>query len=228
MITRLEALAEKLDSELAQRRRELSDINLSARSSAGNMAATLRRAGHVMTYAHWEGFTKFALSSYMTEICRCQIKNGELKEGLQAVFLSTLVNQAAIDSPVAFAASIMKAVQSQRKEVFRVQPDDFLKTGNLTSKKFRHLLSICSLEYLEYYSTRENFIDGILCGRRHRIAHGGSQPISEEDLQETVSEAFALCEKVNDQVIESLLYETYLHNTQDLDPLPTTAYKLIP
>ncbi|MEU5263410.1 MAE_28990/MAE_18760 family HEPN-like nuclease [Amycolatopsis sp. NPDC021455] len=213
MVTRLELVADKLDGELALRRRELSDINLSAQSSAGNKAATLRRAGHVMAYAHWEGFVKLALTNYIAEVCQQQRVVGDLRGGLRAAMLSTRINVSAAENPFSLAIELVESVRGHTTEKFTLTPESLLKTGNLTSKKFRSMLSICSLDYLDYYATKENFIDEVLCGRRHRIAHGGPQPISADDLSKTINRVLNLCQMVNDQVIEALLYEHYLANS---------------
>jgi hypothetical protein len=68
---------------------------------------------------------------------------------------------------------------------------------------------LCALEYKPLYQTRENFIDQVLCGRRHLIAHGLLVPISATDLIEAIDGAMELCEEVNAQLQGALIYGEY-------------------
>ena len=84
------------------------------------------------------------------------------------------------------------------------------RTGNLDSRKFRSLLDYCALEYRPIYQTRESFIDQVLCGRRHRISHGLLEPISAADLIAALDGAVELCEEVNEQIQDALIYDRYM------------------
>jgi hypothetical protein len=59
------------------------------------------------------------------------------------------------------------------------------------------------------YELRERFIDEVICGRRHRIAHGARQPITTTELNEVVHEVVHLCDELNAQVQEAALYEWF-------------------
>jgi hypothetical protein len=56
---------------------------------------------------------------------------------------------------------------------------------------------------------RENFIDKILCGRRHRIAHGHWQPVSAEDARSVADDVLLLCTEFAEQLQAAALYEQY-------------------
>ncbi|MDU0295221.1 MAE_28990/MAE_18760 family HEPN-like nuclease, partial [Saccharothrix longispora] len=135
----------------------------------------------------------------------------DLKRELQALTLSVVLENIT-DASTRFraASSIYQAMDDHASAVFDKYPVDIVKTGNLDSKKLRLLLSVCSLDYRGDYQKREKFIDSVLCGRRHRIAHGGLEVISPQDLDAAIDGVLKLCSAINDQVIESLLYEEFL------------------
>jgi hypothetical protein len=103
----------------------------------------------------------------------------------------------------------MRAFEQGDTSYFAVNAAELTKTGNLDSQKFRSLLDCCALEYRPLYQTRENFIDQVLCGRRHRIAHGLLEPISSTDLSTALEGAVELCDEVNEQIRDALIYDRY-------------------
>jgi MAE_28990/MAE_18760-like HEPN len=209
MVTRLEMLVDRLDGQLSKRRKELTDIRLISVGGSGSSAATLRRAGHVMAYAHWEGFSKFAFNQYLEYLCQANLPVSSLKVQLRTLnywdSFKSMVASSDFRSAVNFVESLAQVTATQ----FTIEPGEVTKTGNLDSKKFRLLLDLCALEYKSIYQTRENFIDQVLCGRRHRIAHGLLEPVSSADLIQAIDGAMELCEGVNEQIQEGLIYSHY-------------------
>jgi hypothetical protein len=209
MVTRLEMLVDKLDGQLAKRRKELTDIRLLSLSSSGSRGDTLRRAGHVMAYAHWEGFSKFAFRQYLEYLCDSRVSVNSLKIQLRALSYWNSFKSAAAAGDFQSVVGFMESF-AQAATTFTVEVGEITKTGNLDSRKFRSFLELCALDYRPVYQTRENFIDQVLCGRRHLIAHGLLMPISPTDLIEAIDGAMELCEEVNAQLQEALIYDEYI------------------
>ena len=63
-----EQLEEALDSELAWRRKELTDVHSSVHGNVGSTQSMLIRAGVALLYAHWEGGIKGLCAHYLTFI----------------------------------------------------------------------------------------------------------------------------------------------------------------
>lgn len=209
MITRLEILVDKLDGQLGKRRKELTDIRLMASSSSGSTADTLRRAGLVLAYAHWEGFSKFAFTQYLEYLCQVNVPVGALKAQLRTLNHWDSFKSMAASMDFRAVVNFMESLTQPNGASFGVDAGEVTKTGNLDSKKFRALLDMCALEYKSAYQIRENFIDQILCGRRHRIAHGGLEPVTTADLIQVIEGAMDLCGDVSNQIQEALIYDQY-------------------
>jgi MAE_28990/MAE_18760-like HEPN len=209
MVTRLEMLVDGLDGQLSKRRKELTDVRLMSSGASGSTAGTIRRAGHVLAYSHWEGFSKYALRQYLGYLSDAELIVDSLKLPLQVLNYWKDLKSLAGNMEFASAISLMKSFAQSDSSYFDVDSEEMTKTGNLDSKRFRSLLNICALEYRPMYQTRENFIDQVLCGRRHRISHGLLEPVSEADFNEVLDGATELCEEINEQIQDALIYDRY-------------------
>jgi hypothetical protein len=165
-----------------------------------------------MAYAHWEGFAKSALVAYLGYLRDTRHIVGTLQQGLRALSAISAAGVSASESSLDFSRimRLVEALDDRDSAIFSVNPGKLVRTGNLNSAKLKSLLAMCSLDYLNEYSTREKFIDEVLCGRRHRIAHGELVPISDADLREAVDGVLDLCGRINDQVVETILDGKYL------------------
>jgi hypothetical protein len=209
--TLLEQLVDDLDSDLANRRREIVDIRLMVSASSGARLDLLARACHVMAYAHWEGFVKRALRAYLDYLLTRGLNVGDLQLGLQGLALREAIKVAVEpDRAVDRIANLLQQFDSRAAEPFRVAPQEVVKTGNMTASTLRALLGCVGLDYLPAYQTRENYIDSVVCGRRHRIAHGDWQPISGEEAREVSLAVLDLCSEINLQIQEAALYQSFL------------------
>lgn len=207
----LELFVDELDRDLARRRREITDLTLLVASSSGDRLALLARACHVITYAHWEGFVRSAVRSYLTYVLTRNETVAALKIGFQALAIqSQLRSAAATWDAIPSVTEMIEHIDTRSFKRFEIDPDKSIQTGNLNSAKFRAFLASVSLDYLDSYKMRENFIDEILCGRRHRIAHGHWQPVSGEDARTVAEDVLLLCTEFSEQLQAAALYEEYM------------------
>jgi len=79
----------------------------------------------------------------------------------------------------------------------------------MTADTFEALLGCAGLAHLPTYATRGNFIDEVLCGRRHRIAHGVWQPITSLEANDVIRDVLELCTELSLQLQDAALYERY-------------------
>lgn len=210
MVTLAERLIDDLDGDLAKRRRELIDLRLLVASASGSRLDLLSRACQVMAYAHWEGFVKYALQRYLAYIARLSPKVGDLRYQLQGLYLREEIRRAvAPERDVSDLAGLLPQLGARTQDVFLIEPTEVIRSGNLTSDNLRTLLGCAGLDYTAAYEAREKYIDSVVCGRRHRVAHGGWQPITATEARELVSDVLDLCEEVNGQIQTAVVYERY-------------------
>jgi hypothetical protein len=132
-----------------------------------------------------------------------------MREPLQALVFMQDVRRAASDAQIGPAVDLLRAYEGRAGTVFILVAKDIVRTGNLDSSAFRRLVEASALDYLPYYETRENFIDHVLCGRRHRIVHGEWQPVSDHEMDDVVSGTLELCDQLNFQIQEAAVYEHF-------------------
>jgi hypothetical protein len=205
----VELLVDELDEDLARRRREIVDLRTLALGASESRLARLARVCQVMAYAHWEGFAKKAFSSYLTHLTKLNLTVERMREPLQALIFMQDVRRAASDAQIGPAVDLLRAYEARAGSVFILVAKDIVRTGNLDSSAFRRLVEASALDYLPYYETRENFIDHVLCGRRHRIVHGEWQPVSDHEMDDVVSGTLELCDQLNFQIQEAAIYEHF-------------------
>ncbi|WP_143539431.1 MAE_28990/MAE_18760 family HEPN-like nuclease [Saccharopolyspora spinosa] len=204
-------MTEGLDNSLAHRKKEITDLQLLCDLVKGKEGGMLRRSGHVLIYAHWEGFVKEAISEYLNYLKSTKQRTLLLKDELKALTLiSVLDKPQPQDKGFSRALTVLFESNWRDEDCFDVDIDKLLKVGNIGGKELRFLLNISGLEYLDVYLNRENWISEVLCGRRHRIAHGGLQPIGENDIEEAVNGTIKLCEAIYTQIVEALRNKYYL------------------
>ncbi|WP_133054117.1 MAE_28990/MAE_18760 family HEPN-like nuclease [Mycobacteroides saopaulense] len=210
MPTLIEVFVDKLDLDLARRRREIVDLRVMVGTSAGERLSLLARACHVVSYAHWEGFVKFALREYLDLVLRQNETLGCLQISFHALAIQKYIRSIDLENrTVSEVTELLKRTDGRNSDFLSVAPEEVITAGNLTAKKLEALLSCVGLEYLPIYQLRENYIDEILCGRRHRIAHGVWQPITADEAHEVSTSVLELCAEVNDQVQTAAVYQQY-------------------
>ena len=210
MVTLAEELVDALDRDLAKRRRELIDLRLMVASGSGARLATLSRTCQVMAYAHWEGFVKHALRAYLAHIVQLTLKVGDLRYELQGLAVRDAMRRAVMpERDISELALFLPQVDSRANDVFSIDPTDVIRSGNLTADTLRALLACAGLTYSATYQARENYIDSVVCGRRHRVAHGGWQPITATEARDLITDVMSLCEEINAQVQTAVVYEEY-------------------
>ncbi len=201
-----------LDAELSKRRRELSALRLLAMTTTGTDRVSLCRIVHLAAYAHWEGFSKAAFEAYLGYLCDARKMTGVLKYELRALHFSSMIRVAAAETGPTKAVELIRAIESYdtNPEPFSIRPKEMMRVGNMAASSLKSLLGMVGLRYLDFYATRENFIDEVLCGRRHRIGHGGLEPVDLATLLEVIDGVIELCDKLNDQLQNSLIYDEFV------------------
>ena len=213
MPTLAEWVIDELDRDLAGRRRELADLRLLVATTSGLRNQTLARACQVMAYAHWEGFVKKALRVYLAHIVRLRIPVERLLYPLRALTYAAAIKSTVRNDrfDVLAAGALISAIsETGSTTYFSTSPDDAISSANVDSRTLKSLLGCVGLEYLPAYSVRENYIDAVICGRRHRIAHGDGQPVTAAEARGVAADVLTLCDEVNGQVQTAAVYRHYM------------------
>ena len=172
-IRTFDELSDSLSSELAWRKKELSDLKFFIEQNATSRLRkqVLSRSGVTLLYAHWEGFVKLCGSHYLEYIAMQRHKNNELKENLLTLSMRNYVNFSDNSKKSSEYGKITEFFMNNMDSRSSIPFKKAINTeSNLSSKVFKEIIWCLGIDY-SIYETKEKFIDSRLLGRRNHIAH---------------------------------------------------------
>jgi MAE_28990/MAE_18760-like HEPN len=198
-------LQDRVDEALAWRRIELSALKgliekNEAMSNNPPVSRSLRRAGIAMLYAHWEGFGKECLQSYVEFISRRRLKLSELNDALLRVSLTHTLRRA--DSGDQGALGDLIDVVRRKGELRVPFPKSQLVNtqGNLRADVLADMLQNYGLDSMTF-ELRENLIDRRLCDTRNSVAHGRETCPAVGEFSELHTEVLEMMEHLRDLIL---------------------------
>lgn len=185
-IRTIDDLSDHLNSELAWRKKELSDLKyfIDRGIVSTGRRRVLGRCGIALLYAHWEGFVKLSSRYFLEFVAMQRLRNEELQPHLLTLSLRSTVKF----SPEAHKHSeygkltnfFMSELSNRAKLPFKKGLD----TGsNLSSTVLKDITWCLGVDY-SWYRTKEKFIDSRLLGRRNHIAHGEEVDVDPDEFEE--------------------------------------------
>lgn len=173
-------LSDNLSSELAWRKKELSDLKYFIEQNLPNPSRkqVLARCGIAMLYAHWEGFIKICGSLFLEFIAMQRHRNSELKNNLLTLSMRNSVNFSAGSKKPSEFGKITDFFVSNMASRSSIPFKTAINTeSNLSSLVLKEIAWCLGIDY-SLFETKEKFIDSRLLGRRNHIAHGQRMDIN--------------------------------------------------
>lgn len=205
-IRTFEELQEKIDEELAWRKKELIDIKTLIEDKNNNFdKSILIRAGIALLSAHWEGFIRIVANYYVIYICHLNIKNYDLKSNFYALFLKKEILNSSKTEKNSIHTNLINAIDSKKNDKFFIkytEENRIIKTdSNLTYELFEEILK--SIDIKNIYELKKNYIEGNLLKVRHEIVHGEKTKLDPEDFTITFEQVFEIIENFKKQVYDA-------------------------
>jgi hypothetical protein len=217
-IRNLEHLTDKLASELAWRRKELSDLKslVEIKSFSSSKHNALLRSGIALLYAHWEGFVKAAASAYLEFVSMQRLPYEDLSANFVALAMKAKLNEAADTSKATIFTEAIEFIMSRLSERSSIPYKDVIKTGaNLSSSNFREIVCVLGLDFTEY-EMKQVMIDEKLLARRNSVAHGeylsGHLSIDIQEYLELHSQVIGMMELFRTQIENCAAMKAYCRN----------------
>ncbi|MFS8602692.1 hypothetical protein LRO89_08820 [Priestia megaterium] len=221
----LEKLQEKLDKELAWRKKELAFIKGNIDSAEGEILNTLIRSGISMLYAHWEGYIKIASRAYLAYLNEQNYKLSDLRENFLVLHLTKAIIDVKQSNKKTKFATLLDKIFNHEQENFKVPyMDSSIVTteSNLNYDTLHEILFSVGLDS-EKYELKRVFIDKKLLENRNKIAHGeftsfvrkqGGDTYLNDDAREEFEALYRtileLMDEFKDQIISAGLDQAYL------------------
>ena len=174
-IKNLTDLGEKIDNELAWRKKELTSIKVDVESSQIREKSEQSRAirsGIAMLYAHWEGAIKSIAEFYLIYVSGLNLKYGELKNNFLAIAIKNSLNEFEDTKKATIHNKLIDNVYSKKNEISQIPCKNIIKTdSNLKMDIFKEIAATIGIDH-NPYMLKKMLIDQRLLGNRNKIAHG--------------------------------------------------------
>ena len=174
-IKNLTDLGEKIDNELAWRKKELTSIKVDVESSQIKEKSEQSRAirsGIAMLYAHWEGAIKSLAEFYLIYVSGLNLKYGELKNNFLAIAIKNSLNEFEDTKKATIHNKLIDNVYSKKNEISQIPCKNIIKTdSNLKMDIFKEIAATIGIDH-NPYMLKKMLIDQRLLGNRNKIAHG--------------------------------------------------------
>ena len=171
----LNDLEEKIDDELAWRKKELTSIRVDVESSEIKEKSEQSRAirsGIAMLYAHWEGAIKSIAEFYLTYVSGLNLKYGELKNNFLAIAMKNSLNEFEDTKKASIHNKFIDEIYSKKNEVSKIPCKNIIKTNsNLKMDIFKEITATIGIDD-NPYMLKKMIVDKTLLGNRNKIAHG--------------------------------------------------------
>lgn len=179
-------LQEKLDGDLAWRKREFTTLKFMVGAARQHEKLILLRAAITLLYAHWEGHVKFCASAYLSYLNCLSPKYSEMKENFFQMSLGERFKDGFSIKKFSSQKEVYNYIQSEQSDGFCVNEKVVIDTES--NLKYEVVLNILGQLGLNegLYELKENFIDSKLIKCRNCIAHGDK--VDERELFDTYSE----------------------------------------
>lgn len=214
---------DQIDKDLAWRKKEISDLFLLAQKEMNDV---LLKSLVLLIYAHWEGFIKKSLKTYLKYISDQKIELSQLEKNFHAVFMKNNIKQLVQASDAFSIEEELKFLSKSSigTKKFKIKIDMRNDKGssvintesNLTEKTLQRFYKIVGLNYKKSLANKKQYIDSCLLKNRHIIAHGDlieeddEFSLTIEDIKELKETVLFILDCLKEELSDYTAYEFYL------------------
>lgn len=202
-------LEDTLDEELAWRRVEMHSILSQIRAARGVSRNGLCRAGIALLYAHWEGYSKKALSCYLQYVARRKLKNSELRDCFVALAMEAAIareQNLSISQRSVLRVALLRNKESDRP--FIPSRDGIDTQSNLNTDLLFDIFASLGLDPSPF-ETKRMLIDHSLLATRNKVAHGEYLALDRDGYEELHGEVVLMLETIRNLIIDAVDNQLY-------------------
>lgn len=202
-----------IQADSAWRKKEISAIKHRIEITEGESegGAILMRAGIVMLYAHWEGFVKFAATTYILHINERILRfDTPLVPHYRDLLMWRSVQRRGDFPHSRTPLGFLDAMQFWKTEPEKKLSEDMIDAeSNLSSKVLQKILRIIDIPSNDFDS-KKNLIDKKLLGRRNPIAHGEKRSVTRAEYYEADKEVRELLDIFQKKIEDCVQFSYFM------------------
>jgi hypothetical protein len=205
-----EQLIDKLASDLAWRKKELSEVKslIELKNVSTQRHEALIRSGVCLLYAHWEGFVKLASNSYLEHVAMQKLRYDQLASNFLALAMKEKLKEAKETNKPSLYIPICDFFISQLDSKCSLPKEAISTASNLSSEILKEITNILGIDF-SFYSTKSKLINEKLLKTRNEIAHGNYLLIDKKEYIELHTEVIAMLEIFRNQIENASLNKDF-------------------
>ncbi|MGI1822626.1 MAE_28990/MAE_18760 family HEPN-like nuclease [Exiguobacterium sp. TRN 1102] len=224
-----EQLQKILDRNASHRKKEISNLSIQIQSSEGDIQNALLRAAIVILYAHFEGFSKEAIKSFIKYLNSKKVPVNLMKQHLKTLYYTKRIIDIQNANRKKVFNSLIKDVLLNDSEIFQVNEDAkniVVTEGNLKFEVLEDLLFLLGLEAEEFYfisdedqngiHTKREFIDREVLGLRNAIAHGENRKVTIREFEEIKQFVVEFIDSLKEHILTASYRENYINIEEEV------------
>jgi len=208
----IDDLIERIDGELAWRKKELTALKFAAEKGRAHEKETLFRAALCLLYAHWEGFVKAAARSYLEFVSLRRLPYRELQSNFLALGIRQHLRRSGESRSVAVHKRFVDAMLEMLDDPSNRNLQDAIDArGNLNYNALSDILVAVGVDETPY-ATKKAVIDEKLLSRRNSVAHGDFLPIDADEYSNLHAQVLDLIDRLRTDLENAAVMRSYLRH----------------
>lgn len=210
-IKTIEKLQDKIDEEMAWRKKELLSFRQLVESNTDSQK-TLIRAGVALLCAHFEGLIRMSSNYYVVFISCKKIPVAQIQNSFMALKFKKKMIECSKTEKSSVHKTLFDKIDEIKDKYFEInfsEDDLIIKTeSNPSSEKVSEIMSILGLDF-GVFESKKHYIDSRLLAQRHKIVHGEKIELSLEDFTETFDIIMQIMEDYTKLILQAAEDETF-------------------
>jgi len=210
-----EELSDKLASDLAWRKRELSEMKslIESKTVSNQRHNTLLRSGVCILYSHWEGFVKLAASSYLEYVRAKKLNYNQLSSNFLALAMKSKLREINETNKSSLYIPVCNFFLSElNQRCILPEPKDAISTAsNLSSEILKEITYILGIDF-SLYSTKTVLIDISLLKTRNEIAHGSYLILDRDEYIDLHTEVIEMLDMFRNQIENAAIEKKFMRS----------------
>lgn len=206
-----EQLSDKLATDLAWRKKELSEMKslIEAKNVSDQRHKALIRGGVCILYSHWEGFVKLAANSYLEYIISKKLSYQELSSNFLALAMKEKIKEAKETNKPSLYIPVCDFFLSELNQRCLLPKDVISTASNLSSEILKEITYILGIDF-SIYSTKSVLIDTKLLKTRNEIAHGDYSVLDRDEYLELHREVIGMLDIFRNQIENAAIEKKFM------------------
>lgn len=211
-IKTIEKLEEKLEQDIAWRKKEMLSLKIMIERDELNRKILLR-SGIALLCAHFEGFIKTASNYYVVYVSGQKIKCEDIINSLLAIKLKNDFINCSKTEKTSVHSSLLDKANRIKEEKFVIrytEENPIISTeSNPKYDVLQEILKTIGIT-TDIFDTKKIYIDNSLLYNRHKVVHGERHELEIQDFMAVFDIVMELIDKYKDTIITAAENKLYL------------------